>query len=110
MSIPGRCSTTTNGRSNLRRDAYTGATIEDELAQAARAYVNNWRGVSFEDGELYVSSIYKWYREDFGGTNASVIEHLGTYAKPALADLLSRVRDIKGHFYDWTLNDAQRPN
>ncbi len=98
------------GCPNLRRDAYTGATIEDELTEAAKDYVNNWRAVMFEGGEFYVSSIYKWYREDFGGTNASVIEHLGTYAKPALADLLSRVRDIEGHFYDWTLNDAQRQN
>ncbi len=98
------------GCPNLRRDAYTSATTEDKLTEAAKDYINNWRAVMFEGGELYVSSIYKWYREDFGGTNASVIEHLGTYAKPALADLLSRVRDIEGHFYDWTLNDARRPN
>ena len=97
------------GCPNLRRDAYTGATIEDELTEAAQDYVNSWRAVMFEGGVLYVSSIYKWFREDFGGTNASVIEHLGAYAEPALADRLSGVHDIGGHFYDWAINDARRP-
>ncbi len=97
------------GCPNLRRDAYTSATIEDKLTEAAKDYINNWRAVMFEGGVLYVSSIYKWFREDFGDTNPSVIAHLKTYAEPALADRLSRVRDIGGHFYDWSLNDAQRP-
>ncbi len=97
------------GCPNLRRGIYTGATIEAMLTAAARDYVNSWRGVMFDGGVLYVSSIYKWYREDFGGTNASVIAHLKTYAEPALADRLSRVRDIGGHYYDWAINDAQRP-
>ena len=97
------------GCPNLRRGAYTGATIEDELTKAAKDHINNWRGITFDDGMLHVSSIYKWFREDFGDTDASVIAHLKTYAEPALADRLSRVRDIEGHIYDWTLNDAQRP-
>ncbi len=97
------------GCPNLRRDAYAGATIEATLTAAARDHVNNWRGVMFDRGVLYVSSVYKWFREDFGGTNASVIAHLKAYAEPALADRLSRVRDIGGHYYDWALNDARAP-
>ena len=96
------------GCPNLRRDAYNSATVEDKLTEAAKDHVNNWRAVMFDDGALYVSSIYKWYREDFGDTNASVIAHLKTYAEPALADRLSRERDIEGHYYDWSLNDARR--
>ncbi len=96
------------GCPNLRLRAYTGATVEAELTAAARDYINNWRGVMFDRGVLYVSSIYKWFREDFGGTDASVIAHLRAYAEPALAGRLARARDIGGHHYDWALNDAQR--
>ena len=94
------------GCPNLGRDAYTGATIEATLTDAARQYVNGGRGVMFDGGELYVSSIYKWFREDFGGSDPSVIAHLRSYAEPALAARLSRARDIAGHFYDWSLNNA----
>ena len=97
------------GCPNLRREAYTGATIEDTLTAAARDYINSGRGASFDDGMLYVSSIYKWFREDFGDTEASVIKHLGEYAAPALAKRLSGTRGIEGHVYDWSLNDAGGP-
>jgi len=97
------------GCPNLGRGAYTGATVEARLSQAARDYVNNWRAVTIEDGVLFVSSLYKWYRDDFGGTNRSVIAHLRAHAAPALADRLSRMRDIGGHYYDWSLNDAEPP-
>ncbi len=58
---------------------------------------------------LYLPSAYEWFREDFGGTDASVIAHLRAYAEPALAERLSRARDIGGHYYDWTLNDSRWP-
>jgi hypothetical protein len=45
------------GCPNLRRDAYTGATVEATLTAAARDHVNNWRGVMFDGGVLYVSSL-----------------------------------------------------
>jgi hypothetical protein len=94
------------GCPNLGREAYTGATIQEKLTQAAKDYINHARGTSFDGDDLFVSSIYKWFREDFGDSDASVIEHLREYAGPELRNRLSRIRDIKGHVYDWSLNDA----
>jgi len=34
------------------------------------------------------SSIYDWYQEDFGGTEAGVLGHLLRYARPELAERL----------------------
>jgi hypothetical protein len=77
------------------------------LDDAARAFVNHPRGATvLADGRLRVSSIYHWFREDFGGTDAGVIAHLRQHAAPALAARLATVTAVAGHDYDWALNDA----
>ncbi len=76
------------------------------MEAAARSYVNHRRGARVEDGRLVVSSLYAWYREDFGGTEAGMIAHLKRYAAPELAKALETVTEIDGYEYDWVLNDA----
>ncbi len=76
------------GCPDLQARAFTAETAEALLEAAARAYVNHPRGARVEAGELTVSSIYAWYREDFGGTEAGVIAHLKRYAAPELAKAL----------------------
>lgn len=93
---------------NLRAEPFTGENLGEALDQAARDYVNNERGVHFDkSGRLVASSIYDWFREDFGGSEQGVIDHLLRYAEPALAERLRRTRDIAKYEYDWTLNDAR---
>lgn len=53
-----------------------------------------------------VSSIYKWLQEDFGGSEARVIEHLTRYADPELEKKLKGLSDIDGDRYNWSLNDV----
>ncbi len=94
------------GCPDLQASVFTGAGAEALLEAAARAYVNHPRGARVENGRLTVSSLYAWYREDFGGTEASVIAHLKRYAGPELAKALETVTDIEDYEYDWALNDA----
>jgi len=95
------------GCPNLRPRAFRAATLEADLDDAARAFVNHPRGASLQpDGRLVVSSIYHWFKEDFGGTDAGVIAHLRRYAAPPLAARLGTVTAIADHAYDWALNDA----
>lgn len=77
------------------------------LDGAARAYVNHPRGVSAGPDGLTVSSIYEWFRADFGGSERAVIEHVRRYAAPALARRLAGVPAIARTAYDWSLNDAR---
>ncbi len=94
------------GCPNLASVPYTAENAERLLDEGARNYINNRRGVSVSERGLIVSSIYRWFIEDFGGTDQSVIEHLKKYAAPDLAARLEgRVRIDGGH-YDWTLNDG----
>jgi hypothetical protein len=95
------------GCPNLRPRAWRAATLEGELDAAAADFVNHPRGVSVvADGRLKVSSIYAWFREDFGGSEAGVVAHLRRYAGPGLAARLAGEVRIAEDGYDWTLNDA----
>ncbi len=89
---------------NLPLRALGGAGLEAVLDAAARAYVNHSRGVRFEGDKLVVSSIYRWYGGDFGGTDAKVIAHLSQYAAPPLRARLQAVNRIARGAYDWSLN------
>ncbi len=93
------------GCPDLAPRAYTAGNLEQMLEDGARRYVNHPRGVSIEDGELIVSSIYVWFRADFGGTDAAVVEHLRRYAATELKAGLMRHSDIDDDRYDWALND-----
>ena len=93
---------------NLQTDAWFAETLDEELDRAAREYVNDPRGVTIRrNGTLQVSTIYKWFREDFGGSNYGVIDHLLEYAEPELAAKIEAKRRITKHEYDWALNDVE---
>jgi len=96
------------GCPNLAAEPFAGAGIDARLDRAARAYVNDPRGVRTTlGGELVVSSIYNWFAEDFGGSDAAVLDHLRRYAEPDLAARLATADGIDGYAYDWSLNDAR---
>ena len=90
---------------NLTPVAYTAENLETLLERAAREYVNHPRGVRLQDGGLHLSSLYRWYRSDFGDSDEALIAHLRAYAAPGLAAELARVQTIKWLDYDWSLND-----
>lgn len=92
------------GCPNLQRESWRGDTLHEMLDRAAQSYVNHPRAVLFApDGRLQVSSIYIWFKEDFGGEQG-VLDHLRRYANPALAKRLDGATRIGTHTYDWSLN------
>jgi hypothetical protein len=94
------------GCPNLQPEPFTSHNSEQLLEQAARDYINHARGVRIVQGKLVVSSIYKWFKEDFGGSDAAVIMHLRRYAEPELQSLLERIDNIENNEYNWSLNDV----
>jgi hypothetical protein len=89
---------------NLSATAYTSANMRSQLEQAAQLYVNHPRGVTFEDGTLKLSSIYEWYKEDFGGNDKALLAHLVHYAEPSLAERLRYYQGNIKYHYSWKLN------
>ena len=94
------------GCPNLKATPWVAATLEADLDAAAAEYVNHPRGADANGAVLYVSKIYDWYEEDFGGSEAGVINHLKKYAWQDLSDDLMGISDIEGSRYDWDLNGA----
>lgn len=89
----------------LRAMAFGAASAWNLMDQAGSEYVNGPHGVRRQAATIWVSSIYRWFREDFGGTDTSVVAHLGRFATGDLAAALAAGVKIQGDFYDWKLND-----
>jgi len=94
------------GCPNLRNRAYRGAGINQVLDEQARKFINNRRGIFVEDGEVTVSKIFLWYKEDFGQNEAEVLEHIRKFSGPTLKNNLSSFQSIDNYAYDWSLNDT----
>ncbi len=103
----------------LRREPYRGATLDAQLNDQARMFLSDLRNffVDREHGEVWASSIFKWFVEDFA---PGVFEHADrpTAQKKALlafvpeyvptedADYLRTGTYVLQYFdYDWTLNE-----
>ena len=77
---------------NLQPEPFYADQLERQLSEAAMAYVNDPRCIRIEGDQLGLSSLYRWYREDFGGTDRDVINHLMAYAEPKPRDEAAAVR------------------
>jgi hypothetical protein len=94
------------GCPNLQLTAYTGANTESLLEKGAVEYINHPRGVGFKNGRLHVSSIYDWFKDDFGASRDRLLEHWLKYADKDLADVLKTYKGSLDYGYDWSLNGA----
>jgi hypothetical protein len=94
------------GCPSLQPEPFLADRLERQLNQAAMAYVNDPQCIRFEGPTLEVSSLFRWYQEDFGGSERAVINHLMAYAEPQLAMRLQKFDRITGDAFDWRLNDA----
>ena len=95
------------GCPNLAKSAFTASNTEELLNAGAKAFINSNRGARVENGKLIVSSIYDWFKVDFGGNDAGVIAHLKKYAAPALNAKLDGISTISDSQYNWNLNDSK---
>ena len=88
----------------LRAEAYTGEKLEKQLDDQMRKWLGNSQlnQISEGDGPLRVSEIFKWYAEDFGGT-----EKIATYID-AYHPVETTGRAVEFVPYDWALNDRKR--
>lgn len=92
---------------DLQPVPFDGQRLNEQLTDAAMDYVNDPRCVQLDGDRLVVSSLFRWYREDFGGSDRGVIRHLMAFAKPRLAMRMQDFDGISGDVFDWRLNDAR---
>jgi hypothetical protein len=104
----------------LHGEPYRAETLDAQLDQATRRYLSSSEGLQVDGVTLRVSSILKWYGEDFvprfagaGGGRQGPVERaiLGLVAQfgPPAAASLARAPSVRTAFldYDWSLNDVR---
>jgi hypothetical protein len=105
----------------LAAQPYRPQTLDSQLNEAARACLASPEGLRLDGDTLRVSSIFKWYGEDFiaeysplapGTRDAKERAILGTvikYGPPAAVELARRSQTrIAFLDYNWALNDVSR--
>jgi hypothetical protein len=88
----------------LRSEPYRGDVLDQQLTDMTEAFINDPERNRLEGNTLYVSSIFKWYSEDF---NDDVVEFFMKYATGELKEGLKKhQKEIKVEYldYDWSLN------
>ena len=92
------------GCPNLLAKAWEANSYDAQRKEAASAYINSPRGVVITPKGLKVSSIYKWFKEDFGG-KSGVLKHIREYADADLAAAIDGGAKIVDYGYDWSVNN-----
>ncbi|MBX2849908.1 MAG: DUF547 domain-containing protein [Acidiferrobacterales bacterium] len=93
----------TEGSANILPQPFDGDNVEALLEQNTREFLNHERGVSIEQDKVTISTIFKWYRNDFGGSVESVKTFILPYLDSDKAEALSNASKID-YDYSWKLN------
>lgn len=95
----------------LRREAYTGPRLDDQLDEQTRVFFHDdsKNRVPAGEGRIALSRILKWYGQDFGPSTDALQHFLAPYFEGAVRDRLGRAGyDVTFLSYDWRLNDQAR--
>jgi hypothetical protein len=94
------------GCPNLQPLAFTAKNTDSLLETGASEYINHPRGAKTEDKKLWLSKIFEWYQDDYGGNEAGVLIHIQKYAKENLANSFYEDELEIEYHYDWRLNES----
>ena len=88
---------------DLMNTAFDADKLDSQLDnQAAHFIKNEQKGFKLKDDKtIYISSIFKWFKEDFGGEKG-IKTFLGKYAEKDLTNFA-----VKYFKYNWNLNDTK---
>ncbi len=105
----------------LAAEPYRARTLDAQLDGAARTYLASPEGLQMAGDTLRVSSLFKWYGDDFIDQYAGLVTAgatpkdraiLGAVVKHGPSDGAARARSgtaaIRYLDYNWSLNDAER--
>lgn len=80
--------------------------LEVQLERAATSYINDRSQNRLEGNILYLSKLFDWFEDDFGGEDG-VITFVLKYGRPKLAEKVMKRRgnlEVEYLDYDWGLN------
>ncbi len=95
----------------LKDGLYSAENIDNELDAATKLYLSSQEGLRLEDGNLYVSMIFKWYKKDFEVTGKKIVEYIKEYAPNQIREFIEdKDGKVKPKYieYDWALNVSEQ--
>ena len=100
----------------LRQEAYVGTRLNAQLKEQAHLFMANTAQNRLDEEALSISSIFKWYQEDFEKgwlgyrrLEDFLLEHANALGLPnaVIKRLLTGDQDIEYLDYDWRLNKTR---
>jgi len=93
------------GSPSIGTAAFSGKTVKAQLARNAREFINSGKNIRAGRSVVRVSNLYIWNQESlFDGSEATILAHIQTYAKPRLAKRLASASSISKNRFNWTSN------
>lgn len=98
----------------LLNRSYTGNTLGERLQTAAKNFANSDRTLWLEDGQLHLSQILEWFKDDYetvGGVSAYISGLIDPAVLPDAQEILNKLKtdypDKTVFEYDWTINHVR---
>lgn len=87
----------------LRREAYTGSKLNEQLDDQAKTFLANKNKNKITAENAAVSKYFKWFKKDFTKNNKTIKEYINQYAPVKIRD----GAEITYLDYDWSLNEQR---
>ena len=94
------------GTPNVRKAAYTGRTVYDDLRSNAIDFVNSVRGTQvWKKKELRVATYYERMAAKFPNFEEDVLNHVRRYSKDSFRSKIGGVEKVSARIEDWHIAD-----
>ena len=92
------------GCPQLRNSPYTASNLNAQLHDQGRRFINDTSRNRLDRGKnrLYLSSIFKWFKADFGD---NVLVFISEYMRKRDVDFIRKNKTKIKYQYDWNLNE-----
>jgi hypothetical protein len=93
----------------LHAKPFEGVTLDATLDELTRRNMADPAHTRLEGDDLYVSKVFDWFGEDWGGTEDKVafVQKYSSREQAAKIEQLGGRLDLKYSEWDWTLNDPK---
>ena len=91
------------GSGSLPAKVYTGDNVDNLLEQVTREFLGSPAGVTFNGNRAVVSSLFRWYRDDFVGGVTGIKRFIAKHSTPEMAARINKTRRLS-YQYEWALN------
>lgn len=88
----------------LLNEPYESNILENQLDNQAKKFINDPKNTFFKGDTLFISKIFKWFKEDFSNNPLYFIQQYASMELKSKLNLKKNNITIKHLDYDWSLN------